>query len=139
MDLQTIGGKPVTSENVPSIDNLRAHSPQIPDDNRLQPDTSAIDDPQAPDLGSTLVAVRQCPNPEQRQPFDNGEHSRTAKSAALLHVRYTDNALIVLRTSPAGQTSVGSVPTGLRYSRLVQQCVQVSDLALASVPSRGGE
>ena len=48
MDLQTNGGKPVTSENVPSIDNLRAHSPQIPDDNRLQPDTSAIDDPQAP-------------------------------------------------------------------------------------------
>jgi hypothetical protein len=48
MDLQTNGGKPVTSENVPSIDNLRAHSPQIPDDSRLQPDTSAIDDPQAP-------------------------------------------------------------------------------------------
>jgi hypothetical protein len=39
MDLQTSGGKPVTSENVPSIDNLRAHSPEIPDDNRLQPDT----------------------------------------------------------------------------------------------------
>src|SRR5450759_3206757 len=39
MDLQTNGGKPVTSENVPSSDNLRAHSPQIPDDHRLQPDT----------------------------------------------------------------------------------------------------
>ena len=39
MDLQTNGGKPVTSENVPPIDNLRAHSPQIPDDHRLQPDT----------------------------------------------------------------------------------------------------
>jgi hypothetical protein len=39
MDLQTTGGKPVTSENVPSIDNLRAHSPQIADHNRLQPDT----------------------------------------------------------------------------------------------------
>jgi hypothetical protein len=37
MDLQTMSGKPVTSENVPFIDNLRAHSPQIPDDNRRQP------------------------------------------------------------------------------------------------------
>ena len=35
-----MGGKPVTSENVPSIDNLRAYSPQIPDDNRPQPDTA---------------------------------------------------------------------------------------------------
>jgi len=40
MDLQTMSGKPVTSENVPFIDNLRAHSPQIPDDNRPQPDTA---------------------------------------------------------------------------------------------------
>src|SRR5450759_4626023 len=40
MDLQTMGGKPVTSENVPFIDNLRAHSPQIPDVSRGQPDTS---------------------------------------------------------------------------------------------------
>jgi hypothetical protein len=39
MDLQTMSGMPVTSEDVPSIDNLRAHSPQIPDDNLLQPDT----------------------------------------------------------------------------------------------------
>jgi hypothetical protein len=41
MDLQTNGGKPVTSENVPSIDNLRAHSPLIADGGRLQPDTPA--------------------------------------------------------------------------------------------------
>ena len=39
MDLQTNGGKPVTSENVPSIDNLRAYSPQLSVDSRLQPDT----------------------------------------------------------------------------------------------------
>ncbi len=39
MDLQTNGGKPVTSGNVPSIDNLRAHSPQTVGDSRLQPDT----------------------------------------------------------------------------------------------------
>ena len=37
MDLQTMGGKPVTSENVPSIDNLRAYSPQISVDSRRQP------------------------------------------------------------------------------------------------------
>ena len=35
-----MGGKPVTSEDVPFIDNLRAHSPQIPDVSRGQPDTS---------------------------------------------------------------------------------------------------
>jgi len=40
MDLQTNGGKPVTSENVPSIDNLRAYSPQTADVSRGQPDTS---------------------------------------------------------------------------------------------------
>ena len=40
MDLQSNGGKPVTSENVPSIDNLRAHSPQTADVSRGQPDTS---------------------------------------------------------------------------------------------------
>ena len=34
MDLQTSGGKPVTSENVPSIDNLHAHSPQTAGANR---------------------------------------------------------------------------------------------------------
>ena len=39
MDLQTTGGKPVTSENVSPPDNFRAHSPQIADDRRLQPDT----------------------------------------------------------------------------------------------------
>ena len=38
MDLQTMGDKPVTSENVPSIDNLRAHSPRTADHNRPQPD-----------------------------------------------------------------------------------------------------
>ena len=32
-----MGGKPVTSENVPSIDNLRAYSPQISVDSRRQP------------------------------------------------------------------------------------------------------
>ena len=31
----------MTSENVPSIDNLRAHSPQIADHSRPQPDTPA--------------------------------------------------------------------------------------------------
>jgi len=35
-----MGGKPVTSENVPSIDNLRAYSPQTADVSRGQPDTS---------------------------------------------------------------------------------------------------
>jgi len=40
MDLQTMGDNALTSENVPSIDNLRAHSPQIADDNRPQPDTA---------------------------------------------------------------------------------------------------
>ena len=41
MDLQSMGDKDVTSQNVPSIDNLRAYSPQIPDHSRLQPDTPA--------------------------------------------------------------------------------------------------
>jgi hypothetical protein len=41
MDLQTSGGEPVTSENVPSIDNLRAHSPQTAGESRRQPDTPA--------------------------------------------------------------------------------------------------
>ena len=35
-----MGDNALTSENVPSIDNLRAHSPQIPDHSRGQPDTS---------------------------------------------------------------------------------------------------
>ncbi len=43
MDLQSKGGKPVTSGNLCPPDNFRAHSPQIPDDNRPQPDTSAIE------------------------------------------------------------------------------------------------
>src|SRR5450759_5045942 len=39
MDLQTMGDNALTSENVPSIDNLRAHSPQTAGDSRPQPDT----------------------------------------------------------------------------------------------------
>ena len=34
MDLQTNGGKPVTSENAGPSDNLRAYSPQTADYNR---------------------------------------------------------------------------------------------------------
>jgi len=41
MDLQTNGGKPVTSGNVSPPDNFRAYSPQIADDRRRQPDTEA--------------------------------------------------------------------------------------------------
>src|SRR5450759_3157581 len=39
MDLQTMGGKPVTSDNALSHNNLRAHSPQTAGDSRPQPDT----------------------------------------------------------------------------------------------------
>ena len=39
MDLQTKGGKPVTSDNTCPPDNFRAYSPQIAGDSRLQPDT----------------------------------------------------------------------------------------------------
>src|SRR5665811_1835977 len=39
MDLQSVGDNALTSENVPSIDNLRAHSPQTAGDSRPQPDT----------------------------------------------------------------------------------------------------
>src|ERR1035437_1185660 len=41
MDLQSMGGKPVTSENVSPRDNFRAYSPQIADAYQLQPDTPA--------------------------------------------------------------------------------------------------
>jgi len=41
MDLQSMGGKPVTSENVSPRDNFRAYSPQIADEYQLQPDTPA--------------------------------------------------------------------------------------------------
>jgi len=39
MDLQTSGGKAVTSGNACPPDHFRAYSPQIADDHRLQPDT----------------------------------------------------------------------------------------------------
>ena len=39
MDLQTMGDNAVTSGNAWPPNNLRAYSPQIPNDNRLQPDT----------------------------------------------------------------------------------------------------
>src|SRR5664279_3080945 len=39
MDLQTMGDNALTSEDAPSIDNLRAHSPQTAGDSRPQPDT----------------------------------------------------------------------------------------------------
>ncbi len=120
MDLQTIGGMPVTSENASPIDNLRAHSPQIPDDNRPQPDTSAIDDPQAP---RARQHVRRCSSNVRILPnandSDNGERPRTvAKSAALLHVSlhgqraYRPADVICGRRR---RSAVGSVPTGLRY------------------------
>jgi len=48
-----MGDKAVTSENVPSIDNLRAHSPQIPGDSRPQPDTRKG----LRSLGGTQIAV----------------------------------------------------------------------------------
>ena len=63
MDLQTMGGKPVTSENVPSIDNLRAHSPKIPNKNQQKHPTprqlrrSMTLKPQ--NLGRPFVRVRQ--------------------------------------------------------------------------------
>ena len=50
-----MGGKPVTSENVPFIDNLRAHSPQIPDVSGGQPDTSGrVHAPPGRDVGQDL-------------------------------------------------------------------------------------
>src|SRR5450759_5097179 len=41
MDLQTKGGKSVTSENALSPNNFRAYSPQTADDRRRQQDTPA--------------------------------------------------------------------------------------------------
>ena len=41
MDLQTNGGKPVTSDNACPPDNFRAYSPQTAGDSRRQPDTEA--------------------------------------------------------------------------------------------------
>ena len=92
MDLQTMGGTPVTSENVPSIDNLRAHSPQIPDDNQLQPDTSAIDDPQASLSRLPIAATRRqrhsaadCHRGVRQQTCSHKHHRRV--SLGLLTVR----------------------------------------------------
>jgi len=39
MDLQTSGGKPVTSQNTCPPTNFRAYSPQTAGDSRRQPDT----------------------------------------------------------------------------------------------------
>ena len=66
MELQSMGDKAVTSENVPSIDNLRAHSPQIPDDNRPQPDTSAIDAPHS--KNPSVLAGARCAAPHKVRP-----------------------------------------------------------------------
>jgi len=41
MDVQTIGGKPVTNDNAFPPANFRAYSPQIADHRRLQQDTPA--------------------------------------------------------------------------------------------------
>ena len=69
MDLQTSGGKPVTSENALSPDNFRAHSPQTADHSRLQPDThpasirlylvAARRGPYAPAATSDLAAAKE--------------------------------------------------------------------------------
>jgi hypothetical protein len=80
MDLQTMGDKAVTSEDVPSIDNLRAHSPQIPDDNRLQPDTSAIDDPSPQTSAARPFTVRP-----QRRAADRGVLGMSAEDTRVGH------------------------------------------------------
>jgi hypothetical protein len=78
MDLQTNGGKPLTSENVPSIDNLRAHSPQIPDVSRGQPDTSGVYT-----LPLVAMEARIC----QLSPLRNDENYVCARAASSARAR----------------------------------------------------
>jgi len=120
MDLQTNGGKPVTSENVPSIDNLRAHSPQIPDDNRLQPDTQRAKSATTTDAFSTSTASTTM----TRVP--------PAHCQAQGRVRYTyfsDNRTTFLACPDAGRPKcsvqfVGSKPNNILPTQRVECSIE---------------
>ena len=85
-----MGGKPVTSENVPFIDNLRAHSPQIPDDNRPQPDTAA---------STSRYAAR---HDVTRPPPSHRPDRRLQLSGGRSPLRYPANSTDATRSVPCG-------------------------------------
>src|SRR5665647_1039007 len=90
MDLQTMGGKAVTSENVPSIDNLRAYSPQISGDSRRQPDTEA---------STSRYAAR---HDVTRPPPSHRPDRRLQLSGGRSPLRYPANSTDATRSVPCG-------------------------------------
>ena len=88
-----MSGKPVTSENVPFIDNLRAHSPQIPDDHRRPPATAGH-----PGSTSRYAARHDVTRP----PPSHRPDRRLQLSGGRSPLRYPANSTDATRSVPCG-------------------------------------
>src|SRR5665647_2129406 len=90
MDLQSKGGKPVTSGNADPPDNFRAYSPQTADDHRLQSDTEAST--------SRYAARRDVTRPSPSHRPDR----RLQLSGGRSPLRYSANSTDATRSVPCG-------------------------------------
>src|ERR1035437_6513548 len=111
MDLQTSGGKPVTSDNANPPDNFRAYSPQIADYIRRQPDSPASNSLSR--VAPRRRARRLTPGPSwvKRASPQLAAHLEVAVSALTLSstrvpaltTGYVVGSAVDARSAPAGQ------------------------------------
>jgi hypothetical protein len=90
MDLQTNGGKPVTSGNVSPPDNFRAYSPQIADDRRRPPTTAGH-----PSEQFAFTASLHDVEPDASDPGHHGSDRVSAQLAQRLVVEVSSRCLAV--------------------------------------------
>jgi hypothetical protein len=75
-----MGDNALTSENVPSIDNLRVHSPQTAGDTRPQPDTPIGLEKSWRNANSCA----RCRSPGCAVPYEDPHHGTASPAAATM-------------------------------------------------------